>query len=87
MILQCAREKDLCGENAAIEVILAQHGAEDFAFALVGSSGENLHFAAQQVAVLDVQHGAAAAHLTGIDISSKTIERAKENLKESPKVR
>lgn len=56
-ILDGQGEQDLPGQHLAIQIVLGHHGAQQRGVVLGG--GQHLHPAAQQVAVLDVQHGAA----------------------------
>ena len=65
-ILQLAGHQDLPGQGLAVQVILAQHGGENVRLLLVGGGREHLHLPAQKIAVLNVQHGAAAADLARV---------------------
>ena len=63
-ILDGQGEQDLPGQHLAIQIVLGHHGAQQRRVVLGG--GQHLHPAAQQVAVLDVQHGAAGPGGAGV---------------------
>ena len=65
-ILRLTGHQDLPGQGLTAQIILAQHGGEDIRLLLVGGGGEHLHLPAQKIAVLNVQHGAAAADLARV---------------------
>ena len=65
-LLRQHRQQDLHRDGAAAEVVLAQHRREDGRLVLLTLSGEDVDLAAEEIAVLDVQHAPPAAHRAGV---------------------
>ena len=63
-ILHRQRQQDLTGQQFAVQIVLGHHGTQQGGIVLGG--GQHLHAAAQQVAVFDVQHGAAGTGRAGV---------------------
>ena len=65
-VLHRLRQQNFRRQCATLQIVLLQHRRQHLRQGLVGGGGEHLHLPAQQIAVLDVQHGTAGAHLSHV---------------------